>query len=62
MADRWMGVLELALVFGLIIALAVWELVKLRQDNQAARERDALDRKRLADTERTTPDSPSREP
>jgi hypothetical protein len=41
MADRWMGVIELGLVFGLVLGLAIRELVKLRRDNAAAKRREA---------------------
>jgi hypothetical protein len=40
MSDRWMGVVELVLVFGLVLGLAIRELVKLRRDNAATRQRD----------------------
>lgn len=35
-----MGVLELVLVFGLVIAWAIWELIKLRRDKAGADRRD----------------------
>jgi hypothetical protein len=40
MPDSWMGPFELLLVFGLVIGLAVRELVKLKRDAAAARQRE----------------------
>ena len=37
MPEAWMGPLELLLVFGIVIGLAVRELFHLRRDNEAAR-------------------------
>jgi hypothetical protein len=37
MPDAWMGPLELLLVFGIVIGLALRELIHLRRDNEAAR-------------------------
>lgn len=36
MSDALMGVLELLLVFGVVLALALWEIVALRRDAAAA--------------------------
>ncbi len=38
MPNRWAGLLELAIVFGLVLAWAVRELVALRRANRAADE------------------------
>ena len=50
MPHSWMGLVELALVFGLVLAFAVWELVKLRRDQRAAEAASALAREREART------------
>ncbi len=44
MRNPWMGLLELSLVFGLVLAWAVRELVKLKRDNRAADARREAER------------------
>ncbi len=41
MPDAWMGLVELALVFGLVLVWAVRELVLLKRDKRAAEARDS---------------------